>query len=127
MKTRVLMVLVGMFIVASQAFAQQKTVSGKVTDEAGLPLAGVSVIIKGTNARAVTNDAGNYSIAATPGQILQFRFIGTQLAERPVGADNSISVQLRRSAINLNAVVVTALGQSTTAREIGSAQQTVTG
>ena len=127
MKTRVLTVLVGMFLVASQAFAQQKTVSGKVTDEAGLPLAGVSIIIRGTNARAITNDAGDYSISAAAGQVLQFRFIGTQSVERSVGADNTINVQLRRSAINLNAVVVTALGQTTTAREIGSAQQTVTG
>ena len=127
MKTRVLMVLVGMLLVASQAMAQQKTVTGKVTDEAGLPLAGVSIVIRGTNGRAVTNDAGNYSISATPGQVLQFRFIGTQSAERSVGADNTINVQLRRSAISLDAVQVTALGQTTTAREIGSAQQTVTG
>ena len=127
MKTRVLMALVVMLFSASQALAQQKQITGRVTDEAGTPLAGVSVIIKGTAARAVTNDAGRYSIAAAPGQVLQFRFIGTQSVERAVGSDNSINVQLRRSAFALNSVVVTALGQTTTARELGTAQQTVSG
>ncbi|MDQ6717087.1 MAG: SusC/RagA family TonB-linked outer membrane protein [Gemmatimonadota bacterium] len=127
MKKRVLMVLVGMFVCASQVFAQQKTVTGKVTDEGGAPLAGVSVVVKGSTSRATTNAAGNFSIAAAPGQVLQFRFIGTQLTERPVGAADVLNVSLRRTVTNLNAVVVTALGQTTNARELGTAQQTVTG
>ena len=126
MKKR-LMLLMGMFLVATQAFAQQKTVTGKVTDETGAPLSGVSVLVKGTNIRSTTNDAGTYSIAAAPGQTIQFRFIGTQYAERTVGAANAINVQLRRTAVALNSVVVTALGQQTSARELGTAQQTVSG
>ncbi len=127
MKTRVLMVLAGMFVCVSQALAQQKTVTGKVTDEAGSPLGGVAVVVKGTNIRSTTNDAGRYSISAAPGQTLQYRFIGTQYVERTIGSDNTLNVQLRRTAISLNAIQVTALGQTTTARELGTAQQTVTG
>ena len=126
MKSR-LMLLLGLFLVATQAFAQQKTISGKVTDETGAPLGGVSVVVKGTNVRATTSDAGSYSIAVAPGQTLQFRFIGTQYVERTVGSGNTLNVQLRRTAVALNSVVVTALGQTTTARELGTAQQTVTG
>ncbi len=127
MKKKVLMVLMGMFVCASQVFAQQKIVTGRVTDEGGAPLAGVSVVVKGSTTRTTTNASGNFSIAAAPGQVLQFRFIGTQLTERPVGTADVLSVSLRRTVASLNAVVVTALGQTASARELGTAQQTVTG
>src|SRR3989475_4237899 len=74
-----------------------------------------------------TNGAGNYSIRAEAGEVLQFRFIGTALVERTVGADDVINVELRKVALSLDAVVVTALGQTTTQRALGYAQQTVRG
>ncbi|MBA3645413.1 MAG: SusC/RagA family TonB-linked outer membrane protein [Gemmatimonadaceae bacterium] len=114
-------------LAATPAFAQQKTVTGKVTDDAGAPLPAVSVTVKGTTIRTATNDAGNFSIPATPGQVLEFRRIGTNPTERGVGLGSVINVVLRRSAVALNSVVVTALGQTATARELGTAQQTVTG
>ncbi len=127
MKTRVLAVLIGLFLLAAPVFAQQRSVTGTVTDEQNAPLQGVSVIIKGTTQGTVTNAQGRYSISANLGQVLQFRFIGTAPAERTVGADPTINVQLRRQATALDAVVVTALGQSTEQRALGTAQQTVNG
>ncbi len=127
MKNRVFMVVMGIFLVAAQAAAQQKTVTGRVTDETGVVMAGVSVIIKTTTTGTQTNGAGNYSILVSPGQVLQYRFIGTVPAERTVGAENVINVQLRRTATTLDAVVVTALGQTTEQRALGTAQQTVSG
>jgi TonB-linked SusC/RagA family outer membrane protein len=127
MKTRILMVLTALFFASAQASAQQGTVTGNVTDEAGAPLPGVSVIIKGTTTGTVTNSSGNYSIRATNGQVLQYKFIGTAPAERIVGAQSVINVQLKRVAASLDAVVVTALGQATSQRELGTAQQTVQG
>ena len=53
----------------------------------GTPLPAVSVVIKGTTIGTSTNDAGDYSIRATPGQVLQFRRIGALPVERTVGAD----------------------------------------
>src|SRR5947199_932637 len=126
MKKSIVMVLVGIFLVAPRAFAQQKTVTGKVTSEQGSPLAGVSVVIKGTTRSTATNAAGNYTIAAEAGKVLQFRFIGTGLVERTVGA-SVIDVQLRRVALDLDAVVVTALGEATERRALGTAQQTIRG
>ena len=70
MKTRVLSVLMGLFLCAAPAFAQQKNVTGKVTDEAGSPLQGASVVIKGTTTGTVTNGSGDYAIRVAPGQIL---------------------------------------------------------
>src|SRR6266540_5765364 len=127
LKTRVLVVLLGLFVVSTQLSAQQKVVTGKVTTDQGAPLPGVSVIVKGTNARASTNNDGSYSIHADAGQVLQFRSIGTTAAERTVGAENVINVQLRRVATRLNTVQVTALGQTTSARELGTSQQTIGG
>src|SRR2546423_1163548 len=127
MKKSLVMVLVGLSLVAPHAVAQQKTVTGKVTSEQGAPLSGVSVVIKGTTRSTATNAAGNYSIGAEVGQVLQFRFIGTGLVERTVGDASVIDVQLRRVALDLDAVVVTALGEATERRALGTAQQTIRG
>ncbi len=119
--------VLGVFLVAGQAFAQQRTITGTVTSEQGLPLSGVAVIVKGTGTRTATGSGGAYSIPAETGQILQFRLIGTGLVERAVGADDVIDVALRRIALDLNAVEVTALGEEATRRSLGTAQQTVQG
>src|SRR6266581_379894 len=124
---RSLLTLLGLVLVAGPAFAQQRTITGKVTSEQGTPLSGVSVTVKGTSAATSTNNQGDYSIAANAGQVLQFRLIGTALAERPVATDDVINVQLRRVALDLDAVVVTALGENASARSLGTAQQTVRG
>ena len=127
MKNRVLTLLMGMFLCAGQASAQQKTVTGKVTGETGSPLAEVQVIVKGTTIGTSTNAEGNYLIRASSGQVLQYRFVGTAPVERTVGAGDVINVELRRVATNLDAVVVTALGQTTTQRALGFSQQNVEG
>ena len=96
------MVLMGLSLFATKAFAQQKTITGKVTSEQGTPLAGVSVIIKGTGTGTTTSSAGNYSIRATVGQVLAFRFIGTAPEERPVGDGSVIDVTLKRCIVSNN-------------------------
>src|SRR5947209_11638321 len=127
MKKSVVMVLLGLLLVAPHALAQQKTVTGKVTSELGAPLSGVSVILKGTNTRTATNNEGSYSVRAAVGQVLQFRLIGTALVERTVGDADVIDVPLRRVALDLDAVVVTALAEPTDRRAPGTAQQTIRG
>jgi len=128
MKKRLFAVVLGVLCSAAPLFAQQtKTVTGTVTGDEGAPLAGVAVIIKGTQNGTNTNDQGHYSVRVSPGQVLQYRRIGTSPVERTVGADNVMNVVLHSVAANLNAVVVTALGQQTVARSVGTAQQTVSG
>jgi len=128
MKKRLFAVVLGVLCSAAPLFAQQtKTVTGTVTGDEGAPLAGVAVIIKGTQNGTNTNDQGRYSLRVAPGQVLQYRRIGTSPVERTVGADNVMNVTLHSVAANLNAVVVTALGQQTMARSIGTAQQSVSG
>src|SRR5690349_3936314 len=127
MKTRVLTVLMGLLLLAAPAFAQEKSVTGKVMDEAGTPLQGASVVIKGTSTGTVTNASGNYSIRVAPGQVLTYRYIGSLPTERTVGAANVIDVRLIHAPVSLNTVVVTALGQQAEVRTLGAAQQTVSG
>ncbi len=128
MKQRVLTVLMGTFLLASQALAQQeKTVTGKVTRDASVPLSGVSVIVKGTTVGTQTNTNGDYTVRVAAGQVLLFRIIGYAPQERVVGAASQINVQLEKNAANLDAVVVTALGQTATKRTLGTSQQTVIG
>src|SRR5213594_1073175 len=124
---RLLLTLLGLVLVAGQAFAQQRTITGKVTSEQGTPLSGVSVTVKGTSIAAATNNQGDYTIGAQAGQTLQFRLIGTAMVERTVGTDDVIDVQLRRVALDLDAVVVTALGETAAQRSLGTAQQSVGG
>ena len=118
-----------LFLLASPAVAvaQQRTITGTVTSEQGTPLAGVAIVVKGTLGRTATNQAGSYSIHAQAGQVLQFRLIGTAVLERTVGDADVIDVVLRRVALDLDAVVVTALGQTREQRALGYSQQSVQG
>ena len=124
---RVLMMLFPVFLVAAQASAQQRTITGKITSEAGTPLPDVSIIVKGTGTRTTSDAEGNFAIRTSTGQILQFRAIGAAPEEHPVGAADVMNVQLRRVARSLDAVVVTALGQTAAQRALGTSQQSVTG
>jgi len=127
MKTRIFAVLMGFLLSAAPLMAQEKTVTGKVTRDGAVPLSGVSVVVKGTTQRAQTNMNGDYSIRVAAGQILQFRLIGYVPQERTVGAADNITLMLEKAAANLDAMVVTALGQTALKRSLGSAQQTVSG
>lgn len=128
MTKRAVTLLVGLFLVAApRAFTQQKTITGTVTSEQGAPLAGVTVAPKGSATGTATNRQGQYSIVVAVGQVLQFRYIGTGLVERTVGAADVINVELRRAALDLDAVVVTALGQTAEQRAMGTSQQTIRG
>src|SRR5207247_1227845 len=68
MKTRAVLVLMISFLVAPPLFAQQKTITGRVTSEQGASLSGVTVSVKGTANTTSTNTQGDYSIAAAAGQ-----------------------------------------------------------
>ena len=127
MKNSVIMLLMGTALAATQAAAQEKTVAGRVTNEQGIPMSDVAVIIRGTNRGMATNNEGRYVIRVEPGQVLQFRLIGYAPEERTVDAADVINVQLRKVLTRLDEVVVTALGQTAERRALGIAQQTVTG
>jgi TonB-linked SusC/RagA family outer membrane protein len=120
-------VVAASFLFAAPGLAQERTVTGRVTGEDGVPMQGVTVLIKGTSRGTLTNGEGNYSIRVASGQTLTYRFIGTAPEERVVGAEEAINVQLKKLATTLDAVVVSALGQQTVQRALGTSQQSVDG
>ncbi len=108
-------------------FAQQQSVTGSVTDEDGLPLPGVNIIIKGTSTGVQTDFDGNYAIQASQGDVLVFSFIGLVKNEQTVGSSNTINVTMKADAAQLDEVVVTALGISREKKSLGYATQQVDG
>jgi len=103
--TSVLMLCMGL------TYAQEKTVTGTVTDQNELPLPGVSVVVVGTTTGTQTDFDGNYSIDVEEGQTLRFSYIGQATVERTVGNDDTINVQMQEDTQALEEVVVIAYGQ----------------
>src|SRR6056300_1238988 len=91
-------------------FAQNKSVSGVVSDQSGAPLPGATVLVKGTNNGTTTDFDGNYTIQAASEDILVFSFIGYVAKEVNIGDMTTINVSLEEDAQTLDEVVVTALG-----------------
>ena len=94
----------------SFSYGQEKTITGNVTDQDGLPLPGVSVLVVGTTIGTQSDFDGNYTIKASIGQILRYSYIGQKTTQRTVGASSVINLQLEEDAEALEEVVVTAYG-----------------
>jgi TonB-dependent starch-binding outer membrane protein SusC len=95
---------------APAAFAQGKTVSGTVTNESGEPIAGASVVVKGTTNGTTTNDAGNFSIEVPANATLVITSINFREQELRVGSSSTVSVRLLSLAGDLGEVVVVGYG-----------------
>ena len=112
----------------SFSFAQERTISGNVTDQEGLPLPGVSVVVIGTSVGTQTDFDGNYVITASSGQVLRFSYIGQTTVQRTVSEATTINVQLEEDAQALAEVVVTgALNIERRPRELSYAVAAVQG
>ena len=106
-------------LIVQISFAQEKTLTGIVSDEGG-PLPGVNVLVKGTSNGTQTDFDGNYTINANLGDILVFSYVGLTTIEKTVGASNTINVVMTGSNV-LDEVVITAYGTSTKSAFTGSA------
>lgn len=85
---------------------QEKTVSGKVTDSAGDPFPGVSIMVKGTNNGTISDAVGKFSLSDVPeNATLQFSFIGMKTQEISVAGRSTINLSLLEEAVGLNEVV----------------------
>lgn len=87
-----------------------KPVTGKVTDDKGIPLPGVTVFIKGTNQRTLTQENGSFTIEAKPGEIIEFTMVGYSSYSIKVGNQTSLTVMLQQNTSNLTDVVVVGYG-----------------
>lgn len=112
--------------VVQVTFAQERTITGSVSDETG-PLPGVSVLIEGTTSGTETDFDGNYSIEASSGDVLRFSFVGMTTVTRSVGAESTINVTMVSESNTLDEVVVTAFGAKRQAKSLGYATTKVSG
>src|SRR5690606_9784134 len=101
--------------------------TGNVTDQDGLPLPGVAVLVVGTTNGAQTDFDGNYTITANVGSVLRFSYLGQQTVDRTVGGASTINVQMQEDAQALEEVVVTALGITREKQDLGYATQELQG
>ena len=115
-----------MALIAQTTFAQQKTVSGTVSDENSLPLIGATVVISGTSSGTTTDFDGNYKINANTGDVLIFSYVGYKNKEATVGASNTISLALEPDN-TLDEVIVTALGIKREEKALGYSVQSLKG
>lgn len=91
-------------------WAQQKTIVGKITDESGNPLSGVSILIKNTKTGTSTGLDGTFQIAAAEGQTLVISYVGYQLSELTVGQSSTYAVSMKSASQALDQVVVVGYG-----------------
>lgn len=107
---RFLVSMLLMLAIPAIGFAQ-KAISGKVTDDSGEPLIGVSVIVKGTSTGVSTDFDGNYAINARKGQVLQFSYVGMKPASVTIQDQQVINVVLQSNTEVLDDVVVVGYGK----------------
>ena len=103
----------------------QGTVSGTISDENGLPMPGISVLVKGTSNGTQTDFDGNYSITASAGDIIIYSSIGYHTLEADVGASSNISFGMQVDVSAIDEVVITALGIKRKRDAVTSAYQEV--
>jgi len=105
-KHQISLIIAGIFLFIS-AHAQTVNITGKITSsDDGQPIPGVSIKIKGTGLGTVSGIDGSYNIAAEPGKVLVFNFLGYAPREIAVKQAGAINVRLNTTSSNINEVVV---------------------
>ena len=120
MKKRYLFLSLLGILMVQVGFAQQKTITGIITDETGLPLPGATVVIENTNRGVSTDFDGNFSIDAESGEVLVISFVGYADQLVTVVTEDNYSVSPSPSN-ELEEVVVTSLGIKREKQALGNA------
>ncbi|MES1220490.1 MAG: TonB-dependent receptor, partial [Bacteroidota bacterium] len=104
MRNQLLLLITGLFFFSLTTFAQQ-TITGKITDNNGAPLSGVSIKVKGTARGAVTNSAGEFSIQAGPDDELEITNVGYKKQSLKVGSSSALAIKLESEVTELGEIV----------------------
>lgn len=106
---------------AKPAQQEKKSITGQVTDEDGVPLPGVSVVVKGFHIGVATDIDGYYTLEiADKSSVLYFSFVGMTPQEIAFTGQSEINVRLKRDSENLNEVIVTGYQKVSVERSTGS-------
>jgi TonB-linked SusC/RagA family outer membrane protein len=110
------------------AYAQERTVTGTIRNaDDGTPVVNATVQVKGTNRAVATNAQGVFSIRAAANQVLVVSAVGFQTQEKPVGAEGSVNFNIPTVSVEMEGVVVTALGIRREEKALGYSVATVKG
>lgn len=118
---RILLTCVSLMLLflTTAAFAQDRTISGKVTgSDDGLPLPQVTILVKGTTNGTATDMDGNYNITVPTGSTLVYRYLGYVTQEIVVGSQTVINITLAPDATSLGEVVVTGVAAATPEKKL---------
>lgn len=121
MKTKFSVLTLFLALAVQFSFAQEKTISGTVSDDSELPLPGVNIIVKNTTNGTQTDFDGNYAITASAGDVLVFTFVGMKTQEIAVGSSNTINVVMAEDAQALEEVVITGSASGKSIKELSFA------
>ena len=111
-------------VLSLQMVVAQKTITGVVSDNEGLPLPGATILVQGTSTGVTTDFDGNFSITAEEGDTLNISYVGYQSQSIVVGDQDTLSISLELGN-ELEEVVVTSLGIKREAKALGYAVQSV--
>jgi len=111
-------------ITVTQNLRAQMNVRGKVLDEDGMPMPGVTILEKGTKTSTMTDMEGNFSFAVNSSAALVISYMG-YISQEVAAGSNFMTVVMKLSTSELNEVVVTALGIKREEKRLGFSQQTI--
>lgn len=98
-------------ITSGNNLQQQRQVSGKVADRTGMPLPGVTVLVKNSTTGTVTGNDGSYTLGNVPANAtLVFSFVGMVTQEVPVGNQSTINITLQEETIGIDEVIAVGYG-----------------
>jgi len=119
MRKSLLALLLVLLAITNMSFAQERVVTGTVTQKSdGSSIPGATISVKGTKIATVTDQSGKYSIKVSSAKaVLVFSFVGMDKAEVEVGANKVVDVQLISSSVTLDEVIVVGYG---TAKPVGT-------
>jgi TonB-dependent SusC/RagA subfamily outer membrane receptor len=120
---KIVLAILLLALVIFPVMAQERQVTGTVYEPDGVtPVFGATVVIKGTSTGTSTDARGAYSIRVTgDNPVLEIQFLGYEKQEIAVGNRSVINVTLQEEAIEVSAVVVTALGLTREEKSLGYA------
>ena len=125
MINKILLSLIAVLCLDATVTAQNKQVSGTVTDPAGAPVVGATVLVEGTTIGSTTDASGHFSLNAPEDAKLNISFIGYEPQQVDVAGRTHIPVSLKEDSHTIDDVVVTAMGITRSEKTLGYSVSTV--
>ena len=121
MVRKIVLSLIAVFVFLAYATAQNRQISGTVSDANGHPVAGATVIVDGTSLGTTTNTAGEYTLSAPANGTLVVTFVGFEPQQLPIAGKTRINVTMKEDAQAIDDVIVVAFGTAKKEAFTGSA------